>query len=66
MPGDWAVVLLVVGEIDHGHSTATQFFLNGVAVGEGRFQGIEGVRHGRSPEGDSPTTGLSRTCGQGG
>jgi hypothetical protein len=39
------VVFQVLGEIDRGHAARAQFFLNGVAVGEGGFEAVEGVRH---------------------
>ncbi len=35
-----------LGKIDRRHPTATKLPLDGVAVGEGGFQTVEGVRHG--------------------
>ncbi len=40
-----AVVLQVLGEIDRGHAARAEFFLDGVAVGEGGFETVEGVGH---------------------
>ncbi len=42
---DVTLVLQVPGEIDDGHAARAQFFLNGIAVGEGGFQAVEKVWH---------------------
>ena len=36
---------LIAGEVDRGHPARTQFFLDGVAVGEGGFEAVEKVWH---------------------
>ncbi len=40
-----AVVLQVLGEVDRGHAARAEFFLDGVAVGKGVFEAVEGVGH---------------------
>ena len=39
------VVFEVVREVDSGHAAGAEFFLNGVAVGEGGFEAVEKVGH---------------------
>ena len=34
-----------LGEVDRRHAAAADFFLDGVAVGEGGFEVVEKVRH---------------------
>ena len=40
-----ALVLEVLCEIDRGHAASAEFFLDGVAVGEGHFQAVAEVWH---------------------
>jgi len=40
-----AVVLEVVGQIDHGHAAATDLTLDGVAVGHGGLEPLQQVGH---------------------
>ncbi len=42
-----AVVFQVLGEVDRRHPTATQFTVDGVAVGQRSFQTLKRVRHGQ-------------------
>ncbi len=41
-----ALVLQILGEVDRGHAARAEFFLDGVAVGEGGLEAVEEVRHG--------------------
>ncbi len=43
---DLAMVLQVLSEVDRRHPTAANLPLNGVTVGEGGFETIEGIGHG--------------------
>ncbi len=40
-----AVVLQILGEVDRGHAARAKLFLDGIAVGEGGFETVEGVGH---------------------
>ncbi len=42
---DLAVVFEVLSEVDGGHAPGTEFFLDGIAVGEGGFEAVEKVWH---------------------
>ena len=40
-----AVVFQVFGKVDRGHAARAKLFLDGVAVGEGGLEAVEGVGH---------------------
>ncbi len=41
----FALVLQILGEVDRGHSTRANLFLDGIAVGKGGLQAVENVWH---------------------
>ena len=43
--GDLAVVLQVLDEVDRRHAASTDFTLDGVPIGQGGLEAVEGVRH---------------------
>jgi len=45
LEGYLAVVLEIVGQIDHGHAAATDLSFDGVAVGQGGLQSVQQVGH---------------------
>ncbi len=45
MNGNLTVVLQVLGEVHRGHTTSTDFPLDGVAVGEGGGETVEKLWH---------------------
>ena len=53
--GHLAVVFQVLGEIDRRHPTATELPLDGIAIGEGGFQTVNGVGHGAASPASSTT-----------
>ncbi|MCZ6917880.1 MAG: hypothetical protein O7I93_13975 [Gemmatimonadetes bacterium] len=40
-------VFEILGEVDRGHATGAQLALDGVAVGQGRREPVDDIRHGR-------------------
>ena len=39
------MVFQVLGEVDRGHAARAEFLMDGVAVGQGGFDAVEGVGH---------------------
>ncbi len=64
---DVRTMLQILGQIDRGHPAATQFPLDGVAVGEGRREALQRVRHeSEFPIDVSAKLSVGSECGQGG
>ena len=59
LDGDLAVVLQVVGEVDHGHAAAPELALEAVLAGKGVLQVGEEV-HGLRRQSTPPETSVQR------